>query len=52
MKGICLSAKWRCGVLAGSVAFLILMLSATSARAIFGIGDEVFDPTMYASQLQ
>jgi P-type conjugative transfer protein TrbJ len=38
--------------MAGSLAFIILMLSATSARAIFGIGDEVFDPTMYASQLQ
>jgi len=52
MKVKSLSAERRCGVLAGSVAFLILMLSATSARAIFGIGDEVFDPTMYASQLQ
>ena len=52
MRLICLSDERRCGVMAGSVAFLILMFSATPARAIFGIGDEVFDPTMYASQLQ
>ena len=52
MKVKSLSAERCRGVLVGPVAFLIFMLSATSARAIFGIGDEVFDPTMYASQLQ
>ena len=52
MKGIFLSAERRCGVLTISVAFLTLIFSATPARAIFGIGDQVFDPTMYASQLQ
>ena len=52
MKVKSLSAERRCGVLTISVAFLTLMFSATPARAIFGIGDEVFDPTMYASQLQ
>jgi P-type conjugative transfer protein TrbJ len=35
---------------------LCLMIAAIflpgSANAIFGVGDEVFDPTMYASQLQ
>jgi P-type conjugative transfer protein TrbJ len=52
MKVKSLSADRGQSFLAGSVAFLILMFSATPARAIFGIGDEVFDPTMYASQLQ
>jgi hypothetical protein len=37
--------------------FILLMVVATVsvpglANAIFGVGDEVFDPTMYASQLQ
>jgi P-type conjugative transfer protein TrbJ len=37
--------------------FILLMVVATlsvpgTAHAIFGVGDEVFDPTMYASQLQ
>src|ERR1700684_2036973 len=29
-----------------------LMLSSVPAHALFGAGDVVFDPTMYASQLQ
>ena len=33
------------------VAGLLLVLPQPS-RAIFGVGDEVFDPTMYASQLR
>src|ERR1700734_4270827 len=33
------------------VAWLLLMLPHSS-QAIFGVGDEVFDPTMYASQLR
>src|SRR5580698_51118 len=32
-------------------AGLLLVLPSTS-QAIFGVGDEVFDPTMYASQLR
>jgi hypothetical protein len=28
------------------------LLFATPANAIFGVGDVVFDPTMFASQLQ
>jgi len=52
MKVKSLSDERRCGVLTISVAFLTLIFSATPASAIFGIGDEVFDPTMYASQLQ
>jgi hypothetical protein len=33
------------------VAGLLLVLPQSS-QAIFGVGDEVFDPTMYASQLR
>jgi P-type conjugative transfer protein TrbJ len=46
------SPERRRAVLTLSVGFLTLLLCATSASALFGVGDEVFDPTMYASQLQ
>ncbi len=35
-----------------SAAVLLLVVIPSAAHALFGVGDEVFDPTMYASQLQ
>jgi P-type conjugative transfer protein TrbJ len=35
-----------------SAAVLLLVAIPPAANALFGVGDEVFDPTMYASQLQ
>jgi type IV secretion system protein TrbJ len=34
------------------LVFIALLFAANPAHALFGVGDVVFDPTMYASQLQ
>jgi P-type conjugative transfer protein TrbJ len=35
-----------------SAVILLLVVIPSAAHALFGVGDQVFDPTMYASQLQ
>jgi P-type conjugative transfer protein TrbJ len=44
--------KHYCRFLAILSALICLFGRPVPAHALFGIGDEVFDPTMYASQLQ